>query len=97
MKIFSKSQENMTAHLVFMSIAASMVLYLFYIDEGRNTFKGLFSLDALQALLFWGMLIFGFQAAPFHLTERFLGFPTRIVLSLAFLGSFILAFFLAIS
>ncbi|MEQ8808749.1 MAG: hypothetical protein RIE59_06745, partial [Imperialibacter sp.] len=94
---FSKSQENITVHLVFIFIAISLVLFVLYVDEGRYTFKGLFSLDGLQALLFWGTLIFDFQAAPFHLTERILRFPTRIVLSLVSLGSLIGAFFLTIS
>jgi hypothetical protein len=95
--ILNNSDKERIAHRLFLTIAISLVLFVVYIDEGRNTFEGLFSVEALSGALIWATFIFGLQAAPFHLTEKILRFPFRIVLSVGFLLSLIGAFFLAIS
>ncbi|WP_339809960.1 hypothetical protein [uncultured Imperialibacter sp.] len=97
MKALVHTRKNQLAHSLFLTIASTITLMLFYIDEGRYSFEGLLSLEFLPAFLFYGTIFFGLQAAPFHLTERILGFSGRLITSFSFFLSLLVADYWAIS
>lgn len=64
------SKENYTAHTVFGVVSLSMVLLLFYIDEGRYSFEGLFAMGYLPPLAFYFASFFAIPTAVFHVIGR---------------------------
>ena len=53
-------------------MALLITLFLFYIDEGKYNFEGIFKLDNLFALMVYAIIFFGFQLVVQIILEQFI-------------------------
>ena len=62
-------------------MALLITLFLFYIDEGKYNFEGIFRLDNLFALMVYAIIFFGFQLVVQIILEQFIvtGKSRRII------------------
>ena len=80
--MISFNRQAVRGDLILPAFMALLItMFLFYIDEGKYNFEGIFRLDNLFALMVYAIIFFGFQLVVQIILEQFIvtGKSRRII------------------
>jgi hypothetical protein len=80
--MISFNRQAVRGDLILPAFMALLItMFLFYIDEGKYNFEGIFRLDNLFALMVFAIIFFGFQLVVQIILEQFIvtGKSRRII------------------
>jgi len=89
-------REVINALTLFFLYAAPICLFLFYIDEGNNSFKGMFTFGHLLVLFIYISAFMLVQGLVFTVSRMFFRYTTAGVISTLGLLAFVVFLFIAV-